>query len=117
MGRHHNTCSACKGKGAQHILPQINLPENSSTPATRSPSTNEQNVAEVVIIEQNSDNDEGGPFRLISDLEERISSDNEDLNDEIDLRGHKRKKDTEEDDDNQKKTRKFIVIKYVVFEL
>ncbi|PKY61204.1 hypothetical protein RhiirA4_485856 [Rhizophagus irregularis] len=57
--------------------------ENSSTSETRSPSgfvgTNEQ--------------------------KEHISSDDEDLNDETDLRSHKQKKDTEEDDNNKKKTR------------
>ncbi|RGB25071.1 hypothetical protein C1646_772239 [Rhizophagus diaphanus] len=107
----------CKGKCVQHILPQIDLPENFSVPETRSPNgfmgTNKQSVAGIIIIKQNLDNDEDGPFRLIIDPEEHISSDNKDFNDETDLRSYKRKKDTKKDDNNKKKTCKFIVIKYV----
>ncbi|RGB31664.1 hypothetical protein C1646_763815 [Rhizophagus diaphanus] len=65
---------------------------------------NIHSMHKVVIIEQNSDNDKSAPFCLITDLEEHILSDNKDLNnDEIDLRDHRRKKDTKEDNDNKKK--------------
>ncbi|CAB4394983.1 unnamed protein product [Rhizophagus irregularis] len=58
--------------------------------------------------------DNNRPFRLTS-IEEHPSSDEENYNDEIDLRGHKQKKDNENDDDGQKKIRTLNTITNLQF--
>ncbi|CAB5364931.1 unnamed protein product [Rhizophagus irregularis] len=99
MGRHRNnkirSTSTCKGKCTQHILLYIDLSEDSSAPVTTpgdSMSANEHHV-----------------------MEEHPSSDEENYNDEIDLRGHKQKKDNENDDDGQKKIRTLNTITNLQF--
>lgn len=107
MGRHCNNKTrgtlTRKGRCTQHILPYIDLSEDSSAPVTTpgdSMGANEHHVTEV-IIDQDSNVDNNEPFRLTS-IEKHPSSD-EDYNDEIDLKDHKRKKNNENDDDNWKK--------------